>query len=155
MDARDAGNRLLALLSEILEINPLSLDENNECALTYKGRVSLLFHVDDQRLNAMFINIPLGSAAVEAGRERVMYDLLSANYCWNGTEGATLGIDTESGIYSLSYLIELPMVDPDRFPGIISKLINVADHWMRKIEARTGGAAGETETAFVGNTLRV
>ncbi len=136
MDPRAEGNRLLAELSEALELEPLEFDENNEAALNYKGKVDLLFFLEDQRLNAIFINVPLGSAAESGGRELLMYELLSANYCWNATEGATLGIDAESGLYALSYLVELPLEDGVQFAEIVAKIINVADHWMRKIEVR-------------------
>lgn len=69
-----------------------------------------------------------------------MFELLCGNYSWNQTEGGTLGVDRQTEIVTLSYLVELPMAEPDQFPAIIEKLAGVAKHWQR-IKRRLGSEA--------------
>ena len=138
MDSHEHTNHLLQTLADSLGLTgddalALQLDENNECFITLDERIPVLFYLDDQT-NVLILNIPLGAMPTDEGRTSLMYELLCANYSWNLTEGGTLGIDRETGLITLSYLIELPLDPLERISDIIDKLTAVAEHWMREIK---------------------
>lgn len=115
----------------------VKLDENNEFFLTLEDRIVVMFYLDED-INAFILNLPLGSLPQDETREEVMLELLCGNYSWNLTEGGTLGVDRATGIISLSYLVSLPLAEPEQMPRIIEKLAAVADHWMRTLKEISG-----------------
>ena len=138
MDTREHGNQLLQGLAGILRLDGenrarMMFNEENECFVTFDDRIVIMFYLDED-IHTIVINVLLGALPQDASREEVMFELLCANYCWNLTEGGTLGVDKETAVISLSYLVPLPLDPPERFEEILSKLINAADFWMRKLK---------------------
>lgn len=159
MDLRDHANQLLRTLASQLPANEntpaLELDENNECFLTLDERIVVMFYLDDQ-IKSLIINLPLGPLPTSEERTALMFDLLCGNYCWNLTEGATLGIDRQTGLITLSYLVELPLDPPETIAAIVDKLTAVAEHWMREIKSAAAERDADLDDvpSFGGNLLR-
>ena len=132
-----------------IEGGTLGLDENNECFLTLDERMVFMFYLDEE-IDALIINLPLGLLPDDDTREVVMQELLYGNYCWNQTEGATLGVDKKTQVISLGYLVPLPLKDVAQMPHILEKLGGVATHWFRimdQIAEEQSGGSGHTEHA--------
>lgn len=144
MDIRENANYLLSLVAGDLPAGDgsapvvMTLDENNEAFLTLEDRIVVMFYLDED-INAFIINLPLGVLPQDATREEVMLELLCANYSWNLTEGGTLSVDRETSVITLSYLVPLPLAEPEQMPRIVAKLAAVADHWLRTLKEISGG----------------
>ena len=151
MDIREHGNLLLQSLVPILEItgkekDDMVFDRNNECFLTFEEKIVLMFYLDEER-NTIIINSLLGILPQDDSREEIMFELLCGNYCWNLSEGGTLGVDKETAVITLGYFVELPLDSTPLFSEIISKLINVTDFWLRKLNEIQEDYSGSGETA--------
>ena len=137
MEILSHANALLAKLSEQLPVDPggsggFELDNNNEFFLSLGDRIAVMFYLDED-INAFILNLPLGPVPATPDRERVMLNLLCANYSWNLTEGGTLGVDRETGQITLGYLLPLPMAFPGQIIRVVEKLAAVADYWIREL----------------------
>lgn len=138
---REHAHAFLESLRSFLNIDPaspskLEFDRNNECIVTWEGRFTLMFYLEEE-IGAIIINVPLGTLPADESRLELMFELLAANYSWNLTEGGTLGIDRDTGIIALSYLVDLPLDPISASETIIAKLVNVSDYWDRKIKSIT------------------
>ena len=138
MDIIEHGNILLQSLSHALKLEgedraKLVFNDDNECFISFEDRIVLIMYLDEE-IRAIIVTISLGNIPLDDSREEMMYEMLCANYAWNMTDGGTLGIDKETGVMAMSYLITLPLEDVEQFEEIVSKLINVADFWMKKIK---------------------
>lgn len=150
MDIRDHGDALLQSLAEVLPLDDKSklvFDENNECFLTLDHRIVLMFYLDEE-IDTIIINILLGVLPEDDSREEIMFELLCANYCWNLTEGGTLGVDKETAVISMSYPVQLPLDPPTVFEEIIAKLVNAADFWISKLKEIAGDYEGVLDKAM-------
>ena len=137
MDIQEHATQLLQSLAPILELtgkekDAMIFDRNNECFLTFEEKIVLMLYLDEER-NTIIINTLLGILPEDDSREEIMFELLCGNYCWNLSEGGTLGIDKETAVISLGYFVELPLDSIPLFSEIIGKLINVSDFWHRKL----------------------
>jgi hypothetical protein len=144
MNVHQHAEKLLQKIAHELPLDQaaragLVLDGNRECFLTLEPGLLVMFYLDEAS-QAFIINLPLGALPPPPLRETLMFELLCGNYSWNQTEGGTLGIDRQTEIVTLSYLVEIPMAEPDQFPRIIEKLAGVAKHWKR-IKQRIGSEA--------------
>jgi hypothetical protein len=142
---REQAQAFLESLRQFLKIDPaspakLEFDRHNECIIKWEDRFTLMFYLDEE-IGAIIVNVPLGTLPADESRLEVMFELLAANYSWNLTEGGTLGVDRETGIIALSYLVDLPLEPISASEAIIAKLINVSDYWDRKIKSIAGAYA--------------
>jgi hypothetical protein len=153
MDIRKHGNMLLQSLAPILEITgrdkeEMVFDRNNECFLTFEDKIVLMFYLDED-LNTIIINSLLGILPQDDSREEIMYELLCGNYCWNLSEGGTLGVDRETAVITLGYFVDLPLEPVELFEEIIAKLVNVTDYWIKKLSEIQDDYAGSTGNSEV------
>ena len=155
MDIIEHGNILLQSLTHALNLEgedkaKLVFNENNECFVSFEDRIVLIMYLDED-IDTIIITIPLGTVPLDNSREELMFELLCANYCWNMTEGGTLGIDEATGVIAMSYLIQLPLEPVEQFERIAAKLINVADFWMRKLKGIASDYEFKTPGGYGGN----
>lgn len=150
MNLHEHTNELLNRIAEellpgVLQGDPLKLNRNNECFITIDEKILLLVYLDEST-RALILNVPLGKLPDDSTRETIMFELLSANYCWNLTEGGTLGIDRQTGLICISYLVPLPLEEPAQMPYIISKLAAVSQHWIQTLAEYAADAAPSSTT---------
>ena len=67
-------------------------------------------------------------------RADAMSEMLEANHEWRETEGGTLGIDSNTGMVTLSYRVDLPLDDPSVIQDVIVKLYNIGLYWQKTLE---------------------
>lgn len=140
-EIREHADLLLKLVAEALPIEVgdsedeiLAWDEGNQCALTFDETLGVILTLDEV-VDAMFLIWVLGDLPEEAeDRADAMSEMLEANHEWRETEGGTLGIDSNTGMVTLSYRVDLPLDDPSVIQDIIVKLYNIGLYWQKTLE---------------------
>ncbi len=151
MNLRDHTHTLLARLADELPTaaaagGAFELDQNDEFFLTLEEKLLVMFYLEEET-RSLILNLPVGPLPEGSARETVLLEALRANYCWNQTEGATLGLDAETNLLCLSYLVPLPLAEPAQMPMIVSKLVAVTLHWqstLQEIQEAAGEESSET-----------
>ena len=148
-DPFDAGQAFLQGLENLLKDQraddaKLEFDDNSECVLAIADRFAVVLYLDTDS-NAIIITIPIAPLPEDDSIVAVMSELLCGNYAWNLTEGGTLGIDRETSLITLNYLVPLPLDPPGMAEDILIKLLNIADFWERKIKDLTSTEAPTEE----------
>lgn len=148
MNLRDHTNALLSRLSEDLPSAAASgeafeLDMNDEFFLTLEEKLLVMFYLEEET-SSLILNVPVGPLPEGPSRETVLLEALRGNYCWNQTEGGTLGVDAETNLLCLSYLVPLPLAEPAQMPMIVSKLVAATLHWQGMLQEIQEAAAEES-----------
>jgi len=137
------------ILKGIGERNGLEivLDENGACALELSdGRVVLLQERAD--VNELDFVATLGSVPVEA-RQEVFAELLSANFYWNETFGATISWNADLEEAVLIYPLPLAGATPESVETIFTRFVELQAAWAKRfagmVAAAQERASGETE----------
>ncbi len=156
MNIREHAESLLqsianALPEGLVTQGVLRFDANDECLLTLDGRIPIMMYLEEES-SALILNSPLGLLPSGQAREAVMLKLLRANYCWNQTEGGTLGVDEGTGLVCMSYLVALPLAEPGQMPDILTKLAGIAAHWQQVLQEMSEDDA-ELDEAPAGGTM--
>ncbi len=145
MNIRDHAQELLQQIAEELPPDALesalAFDDNDECFIAL-GDDLLVTLLLDEEIRALTLTLPVRPLPEDETRETVLLELMQGNYSWSLTEGGTLGVDRESGLICLSYLVPLPLAEPAQMPQIVNKLVSVVLHWRREIAELTALADG-------------
>lgn len=149
MNIRDHAESLLQTIANdlpegLLTEGALKFDDNDECLFTLNHRIPLMIYLEEGS-RSLILNAPIGLLPTGPAREAMMLEMLHANYCWNMTEGGTLGVDRTTGLICISYLVALPLEDPTQMPAIINKLAGVAQHWQHSLQERCEDDAAEAD----------
>ena len=109
MADREQVQVLLRDLGGLVGLPELGLDADGHCSLVFDGRVEvdLAYAEGDDRLTVAAL---LGRLPADAPAERYL-ELLDANFFWRGTEGATLGVERDSGTVVLLEALPLAGLD--------------------------------------------
>ncbi|WDP83773.1 MAG: type III secretion system chaperone [Desulfobacter sp.] len=155
MDIAKHADDLLDHLGSVLNLTNLKFDDNNQCFFTLEKKMVFMLYLDDEEMNSIIINLPMGMLPENENRERLMYEMLCGNYCWGITDGATIGVDEETAVISLSYLVQLPLQAQGQMVDIVAKLVAVAQYWMKKIETISQEAGVIKSPQTTANFIRV
>lgn len=137
MNLHEHTNELLQrvaedILPDALSGDPLKLTDENQCILTLDEKIIVMIYLDETT-STLILTVPITKLPQDVSRGAIMLELLRANYCWNLTQGGTLGIDRTTDLICLNYMVDLPLAEPAQMPQIISKLAAVSQHWMNVI----------------------
>jgi len=157
MDIREEGSRLLSTLAKALKLEGLAFDEGNECVFVLDDRLAFVLYLDDEITQSIAINVVLGLLPQNESREEILYEFLCGNYCWNQTEGGTIGLDKTTNLITLCYLVGLPLDPAERIVEIVAKLASNAEYWVRKmttIDTENSAAKQATAGSSGGEALR-
>lgn len=149
MNIREHAESLLQTIASelpegLITEGALKFDDNDECLFTLDNRVPLMMYLEEES-RSLILNAPIGLLPTGPAREEMMLEMLQANYCWNMTEGGTLGVDRGTGLICISYLVALPLEEPTQMPAIINKLAGVAQHWQHTLQEITETDEANTE----------
>ena len=134
-----------SILKEIGARNGLeiALDENGACTLELEdGRVMLLQERAD--LNELDFVATLGPVPEEA-RAEVFTELLSANFYWRETFGATLSWNVDIEEVVLIYPLPLADATSESVETIFARFADLQTAWAERL-AKTIAAVGEWGT---------
>lgn len=125
-------------------------DESNQCCLTFDEDITVIITLNETA-ETIFMNWILGALPTAPGEvTSAMQELLEANHEWNHTEGGALGLDSETGLVTLSYRVDLPLEDAAVIQDIIARLYSVSSHWQKSLNlGYPDEAAASTRSAHV------
>ena len=135
------------ILKGIGERNGLEivLDENGACALELSdGRVVLLQERAD--VNELDFVATLGSVPDEA-RAEVFAELLSANFYWNETFGATISWNADLEEAVLIYPLPLAGTTPESVETIFNRFVELQAAWAERFAEMVADAQDEGDGA--------
>lgn len=131
MNIRDKANELVANLGNVIHVEGLVFDDEDNCNILIDNKILFILELDENAKIIIF-NIVLGTLPIE-GRQNMLYELLSANFYWNKTEGGTIGIDEQTDIVTMCYLMNLPLKDDSNFELVVEKLAQASEYWIDRL----------------------
>lgn len=131
MNIREKANELVANLGKIIQVEGLVFDEEDNCIVLLDNKILFILELDEESKTILF-NIVLGNLPI-VERQNVLYELLSANFYWNKTEGGTIGIDEQTDIVTMCYVMKLPLKSDSEFEVIFEKLANASEYWIDRL----------------------
>jgi len=125
---------LLEALGDRLKVPGLRLDEDRAVAIDVDdGRFKVQFNERDDEL---ILTSQVGTTEAQGlERARLCEALLEANFAFQGTLGATLALEPESGCVLLQKICD-DGLDLDLFETLVADFIFAADTWEQRL--RTG-----------------
>ncbi len=123
-------NGALKSLGEKIGIPDLSFDENGYCCLMFDDIVvNLELHKETESL---FIYSNIGDLSEKKSEE--FYEmLLEANFLFKDTDGAAIGVDTETGIISLCYRMPAGTINDESLETAVENFLHLTERWKEKI----------------------
>jgi len=116
----------------------ISFDEDGACALDLNdGRVVLL--QERANLNELDFVATLGSVPEEI-RAEVFTELLSANFYWNETFGATISWNSDLEEAVIIYPLPLADATPETTETIFLRFIELQEAWAKRFAGMVAGA---------------
>jgi len=130
-----------------LGLGPLHFADDYSCSLTFDGRIGV-----DIDYNADTEEATLFSAlgpVPDDRRAAFAEEALEANLFWQGTGGATLGVDAASGQAVLAMRFPTDGLDSRELRERIERLVDVASDWRDRIESAAPSEVGNAEWTSV------
>lgn len=131
MNIREKANELVANLGTVIQVEGLIFDEEDSCIILLDNKILFILELDEDSKTIVF-NIVLGNLPI-VERQNVLYELLSANFYWNRTEGGTIGIDEQTDIVTMCYVMDIPLENDSEFEVIFEKLANASEFWIDRL----------------------
>lgn len=131
MNIREKANELVSNLGKIIQVEGLVFDEEDNCIIMLDNKILFILELDEESKTIVF-NVILGNLPI-VGRQDVLYELLSANFYWNKTEGGTIGIDEQTDIVTMCYSLDFPLENDSEFEAVFEKLANASEYWINRL----------------------
>lgn len=136
--------RLITELGANVGLPDLAPDEDNYSCLGFDDKIIVhLQYNKDHEVMMMFCQIGIVD---EAYREYIFPRVLKANMFWQGTGGATLGADEDSGEILMSYQANVQFMEYPKFQELLEGFINTAELWIKTLESVQKGEAPQFES---------
>lgn len=120
----DNIHRLLTDFGKYLGLESLALDENGHCCLTFDEIFVNIEAMDDSSFVLLYSS--LGQLPEDAGSETYMR-LLGANYFFQQTAGATLGLEADTGLVVMSHVVDMANMDLRRWKAVMTAFVDAAE----------------------------
>lgn len=137
-------NDLLSALGEKIGID-LKADEEGTVNLAVDNMSVVLQAVPE--LDKLLLYGEVGDPPPE-GADRLAEAMLQSNYLFQGTGGATLSQDADSGSYFLCQYEVLSLLDSEKFEKLLESFVNTLESW-RRLVADYGPVAAEQAQARI------
>ncbi|MEO1019673.1 MAG: type III secretion system chaperone [Pseudomonadota bacterium] len=124
-------SELLANFGRSIGLPDLVADEEGYCALSFDElAVNLQL---DPATRELLIFAHLGE--IDDDDPSALYArMLAANSFWQGTGGATLGIEPETQAVFLARTVSVRVLDDAAFEALLEGFIQQAEHWRQEVE---------------------
>lgn len=143
-----AMNSLLSQFGQRIGLPDLALDDSGYCCIGF----------DD-----VFVNVETSGDRLclyawigtldEAARTRHASDLLDANFLFKGTQGATLGVDQESGDALLALQLPASTLTVDTLEASVENFVNTVERWQKRL-TEEGSTTSAASPAFSPSMLQ-
>lgn len=136
--------KFIGELGKSLKIKDLSPDADNYCCLKFDNKITT--HIQYNKEGDM-IMLFAQLGAIDEDKTATLYPrLLQANLYWQGTGGATIGVDEETREVLLSYQTPMQLLDYNRFQQLIEGFINTAELWINTLQAVQTGKFAKAQS---------
>lgn len=125
--------KLLSDLGHSVGLPDLAPDEDNYCCLGFDDKI--ITHIQFNAENeVLMLFAQLGT--IDEDKTTLIYPrILKANLFWQGTGGATIGVDDETREVLMCYQIPMAFMDFQKFQELLEGFINTAELWISTLEA--------------------
>ncbi len=125
--------QLLSELGQAVGLPDLAPDKDNYCCLGFDDKIiTHLQYSDTNQVLMLFAQL----GVIDEDKVNDIYPrLLKANLFWQGTGGATIGVDDETREVLISYQAPMQFMDFLKFQELLEGFINTAELWINTLEA--------------------
>lgn len=125
--------QLLNELGNSTGIPDLAPDADNYCCLGFDDKIIVHLQFNPEKEVLMLFS-QLGK--IDEDKTTLLYPrILKANLFWQGTAGATIGVDDETREVLMCYQVPLEFMDFPKFQEVLEGFINIAELWINTLEA--------------------
>lgn len=125
--------QLLSELGQAVGLPDLAPDKDNYCCLGFDDKIITHLQYSDAN-EVLMLFAQLG--VIDEDKVNDIYPrLLKANLFWQGTGGATIGVDDETREVLISYQTSMQFMDFPKFQELLEGFINTAELWINTLEA--------------------
>lgn len=125
--------QLLSELGQSVGLPELAPDEDNYCCLGFDDKIVL--HIQYNKENEVLMLFSQIGTIDEDKTKAIYPRLLKANLFWQGTGGATIGVDDESREVLMSYQVPMSFMDFHKFQELLEGFVNTAELWINTLDA--------------------
>lgn len=130
-------NRLLADFGNALGLDGLALDDKGYCCLSFDELLVNIEAVGDSTLVLLYSSV--GVLPADAAPE-IYRSLLDANYFFQGTAGATVGLDLAAGTVVLTRVVDAATLQVLDWEGVIQGFVEAAESCARRLQGAASAA---------------
>ncbi len=143
MDARAKADMLVAEMAAAMGIPELALDAEGTLSLDMDDRFLVTLGVDEAA-GALTLFAPI--LGTQGPKPKAFLEAaLVGNFMWQGTLGATLAIDEETGTLVLQRRLPLDGLKLPDLEQAVEQFVNAAEAWTDLAEQQLGAAGGGPE----------
>lgn len=140
----DNVHRLLTDFGKYLGLESLALDENGHCSLTFDETCVHIEAMDESSF--VLLHSSLGEIPENSGRE-IYTRLLDANYFFQHTAGATLGLEADTGLVVMSHVVDMQDMELSSWEAVVQAFVDAAESCARLCNTQAGSAPSVSRPA--------
>ena len=145
---KELVQKLFDELSSRTGMPRIDLSEDNSAILPFGEEMLLYVHYRAEIPEVDF-TVPIGS--VPKGKKASVYErLLSANFYWAGTHGATLSYQEDLDEVIIQFREDTTNLGVERLQSVMEGFLSVAMEWKGKLSKIIDGADEEAEDGGIG-----
>lgn len=131
--SKELYKKLLTDLGQSVGLPDLAADDDDYCCLGFDDKiVTHLQYNEENDVLMMFAQLGI----IDEDKQADMYPrILKANLFWQGTGGATIGIDDETREVLMCYQTSMNHLDFQKFQELLEGFINTSELWINTLEA--------------------
>jgi hypothetical protein len=134
--SKETVNQVLGEFGKQIGLDDLRLDDNGYAALAFDVVVNLEYDEEPERLlMSAYLGEPQGE------RLKTYELLLDANFCWQGTAGATLSLERETGGIVLFQALPGRALERQALEAALETFVKTADAWTLQLAPAAGATA--------------
>ncbi len=143
--------QLLSELGQSVGLPKLAPDDDNYCCLGFDDKIVVhLQYNEENDVVMLFCQIGI----VDEDKAKAIYPrLLKANLFWQGTGGATIGLDDETREVLMAYQISVDGMDYPKFQELLEGFVNTSELWINTLEAVQQGTEFTDEATDGGKNI--
>ncbi len=127
---------LVQALADQLGLGALAFDDRDTCSLVFEDRFTVTLELDEGA-EQLHLYTGLGKAPEDPIDQLTCFAaLLEANLFGQGSGGANLALEPESGELLISRGLSLKQLSPGDLQGVFLRFVHAADAWQERVSGR-------------------
>lgn len=125
-------NELIEELGKNVGLSNLEADADNYCCLGFDEKI--ITHIQYNAENDLIMLFSQLGTVKEEKAADLYPRLLKANLFWQGTGGATIGVDDETREILLAYQVAMGDMDYQKFQDLMESFVNTSELWLNTLD---------------------